>query len=257
MAFYTVMLYDMLCNYALPETNLTWQELIEKTRMQYFNFSFPWYDGSTVTPETDVDSVPGLADFMRIYFETYMMEEIGVESVQLHKMNVCKILDREMPVYKNLYDALKKAYDPVLNEQMNYEELETNISQSGRQAEQGEEATSHGTNGETYTGTLNDQSIQSDNPQVTFSDNDYASGMNRGMNKSETQSDRQFMSSDSRLRKNSETEKREGQTGRNRKETGIRGKSYYEAVREYKEQMVNLNVELVDSFKECWMLVRG
>lgn len=257
MAFYTVMLYDMLCNYALPEHNLTWQELIEKTRMDYFNFSFPWYDGSTVTPETDVNTIPGLADFMRIYFETYMMEEIGTESVQLHKMNVCKVLDREMPVYKNLYDALQKAYDPILNEQMEYNELETAMSKRGREARQGEESSTHGTNGETYSGTLNDQSIQSDNPQVTFSDNDYASGMNRGQNQSETQTGREFMSSDTRLRKDTEVENQAGQTGRNRSEKGIRGESYYRMLREYQREMINLNTELVDQFKNCWMLVRG
>ena len=257
MAFYTVMLYDMLCNYALPETNLTWQELIQKTRMDYFNFSFPWYDGSTVTTETDVDSVPGLADFMKVYFETYMMEEIGVESVQLHKMTVCKILDREMPVFKNLYDALSKAYDPVLNEQMEYTELETRMDQRGKEAQQGEESSSQGLNGETYSGTLNDQSITSDNPQVTFSDGDYASGMSRGQNQSETQTDRSFISTDTRLRKNQEVERSEGQAGRNRKETGIRGQSYYRALREYQQEMINLNTELVDRFKACWMLVRG
>ena len=74
-SLWTTKYLDVLRNYALPETNQTFDELINSTYQQFWNFDFPWYaEGDT-----------GKDDFKKLFLLHYLMYEIGQETIELHR----------------------------------------------------------------------------------------------------------------------------------------------------------------------------
>ena len=93
----------------------------------------------------------------------------------------------------------------------------------------------------------NYQNIDSDNPQVTVATQDYASTMSRG----------ETINNTTTTAKNdlTENDNKDSKRDRDTKEIGLRGKSTSEAIEEYRNQIQNINRELVEACRDLFMKV--
>ena len=202
MSLYTTKYLDILRNYALPETNQTFDELIDATYQDFWNFDFPWYapDGA------------GKADFEKLYLLHYLMYEIGQETIELHRAMLAGRLREIMPYYSGIYESLNLDMPWIGNVNMKYTDSEDEVKEdttegtenttenennnvsrkseisntvSGSSQKTGNDSKNSEINGNssntvTTNASTDTQSIDSDNPQVNFSGTDYASSMSRG-----------------------------------------------------------------------------
>lgn len=225
MSIYTTKYLDILRNYALPERNQSFDELIETTYNKFFNFDFPWYakDGT------------GKDDFKKLFLGHYMMHEIGQESLELHRMYLANRLRLLMPEFEIIYESLTLDMPWDSNIDITY----TTKADNSRQLD----GNNKGTN--TTTTKSETQSIDSDNPQVNFSGTDYASAMNRG------QADQTSTNESSGTTTNTENQK----VDETRTETGVRGLSRGEIAKQIRESVYNINMELIKRCSDLFMLM--
>lgn len=164
MSKYTTTIYDILKNIVPDSNTLTPDELVQKGVPLFFDFDFPWY----------ADDKSGKSDFECMYLMTYLNNEIGQETLGLHKQCFRRKMFENMERMKQKYQLLSNMVNVAGERRAMHEE---NINDT--------ESTSN-SSGQTVTSTSkrnqnqNSQSIHSDNPQVTFANNDYASEMDRG-----------------------------------------------------------------------------
>lgn len=164
MSKYTTTLYEILKNIVPNSDTLTTDELVQSGVPLFFDFEFTWYaeDGS------------GKSDFERMYLMSYLNNEIGQETLGSHKQCFRRKMFENMERMKQKYKLLGDMGNVAGERRAIHEE---NINDT--------ESTSN-SSGQTVTSTSNrnqnqnNQSIHSDNPQVTFANNDYASEMDRG-----------------------------------------------------------------------------
>lgn len=142
------------------------------------------------------------------------------------------------PYYTKLYEAIQKD-NPF-----------TNIYVTITEAEKGNEKTTTNSTdaGESEVkNSQNYQNIDSDNPQVTVATEDYASTMSRG----ETVNNTTTTAKNNHAGNDNKDSKRDRET----KETGLRGKSTSEAIAEYREQIQNINREIVEACRDLFLKV--
>ena len=126
----------------------------------------------------------------------------------------------------------------------------TNVNITITEAEKGNEKTttkSTDAGNSEVKNNQNYQNIDSDNPQVTVATKDYASAMSRGENVNNTTT----------IAKNDHTgnDNKDSKRDRDTKEIGLRGKSTSEAIAEYREQIQNINRELVEACQDLFLKV--
>lgn len=171
MSLMTVRIYDILRNLTHGEGFIPWNELIEKSYKKFFDFELPWYDVNNV----------GLTDFKKMYLNRNMMKEIGQETLELHKQRLYAKLYTNLESYKQMYNAIASVGIMVNTTNVSYSEVLDAIN-SGNESQTREYNGISEATGDT-------QSINSDNPQVTFAQNDYASEMSRGETKTKQTDD--------------------------------------------------------------------
>lgn len=162
MALMTVRIYDVLKNLSYNKGFLPWDSLINETFDLFFDFEFPWYNYRRV----------GLTEFKKLYLHRNLMKEIGQESLELHKHTLYTRLSENMQSYKQMFDSIESIGLLINSTNLEYNEVLDTV----RDGMYNEDRMSTGS-GKTDTNT---QSIHSDNPQITFGTNDYASTMDRG-----------------------------------------------------------------------------
>lgn len=221
---YTVRVCDILKSFSYPNTNVRFDEMIKNGKENFFDFEFPWYSDENV----------GLDEFKTLFLETYYMQQIGFETYELFQLNLSKILKSVMPVYTEKYKIVSKNIDYLSTHNMTDKEVIQDNSVSTTT-----------TNGATISrGKTDTQDINSDNPDITIQTQDYASTMSRG----ETESSNEVTINDKTVSDNVNSGDRLKTT------IGYAGVSPAKLVAEFKENIININTELV---KECEKLFMG
>lgn len=245
MSLYTTKYLDILRNYALPETNQTFDELIDVTYQDFWNFDFPWYASND----------NGKIDFQKLFLLHYLMYEIGQETIELHRAMLASRLREIMPEMDQIYQSLVIELPWDKNVDMNYTTVGTS-SETGN-LERNIQGSITGESHDESSGSTNvdTQSITSDNPQVTFAENDYASGMDRGQSKKVVQNESTGSVSNTENRTEGEETSRNTGTQETRSESGYRGVTKGDIVKQMRECIYNINREIINRCEDLFMLV--
>ena len=229
---YTTTIKDIcesfISQHELWSMDLSIQRTIDKTQDKFFNFDFPFYS----------EDRKDLYTFKTYFLLRYWNNYIGFETLGMWKTAFIAKMHELNPYYTKLYDAIQHD-NPFTN---------TNITIT--EAEKGNEKTTTNSTdaGESeIKNSQNYQNIDSDNPQVTVATEDYASTMSRG----ETINNTKTTANNSHTGNDNKDSKRDRET----KETGLRGKSTSEAIAEYREQIQNINREIVEACRDLFLKV--
>lgn len=229
---YTTTIKD-ICESFIPSQelwsiDLSVQKIIDKSQNKFFNFEFPFYS----------DDAKDLYTFKTYFLLRYWNNYIGFETLGMWKTAFMAKMYELMPYYTKLYNAIQND-NPF-----------TNVNITITEAEKGNEKTKTNStdNGNSEVkNNQNYQNIDSDNPQVTVATQDYASAMSRG----ETVNNTTTTANNSHAENNNKDSKRDRET----KEIGLRGKSTSEAIEEYRNQIQNINRELIEACRDLFMKV--
>lgn len=164
MSKYTTTIYEILKNIVPNSNSLTPDALVEQGIPLFFDFNFPWYDSA------DASKV----EFERMYLTTYLNNEIGQETLGAHKQYFKRVMCESMEEMQQKFLLLNNMPDIAGARKVKHDEVVNDTENTRTDAEQNNVST------DTTNQSQNTQSIHSDNPQVTFAQNDYASDMNRG-----------------------------------------------------------------------------
>jgi hypothetical protein len=229
---YTTTVKD-ICESFIPQQelwsmDLSVQRTIDKTQSKFFDFDFPFYS----------EDRKDLYTFKTYFLLRYWNNYIGFETLGMWKTAFIAKMYELTPYYTKLYNAIQND-NPF-----------TNIYVTFTEAEKGNEKT---TTNSTDAGNSevknnqNYQNIDSDNPQVTVATQDYASAMSRGetVNNTTTTANNKHTGNDNK----------DSKRDRDTKEIGLRGKSTSEAIAEYREQIQNINKELVEACRDLFLKV--
>jgi hypothetical protein len=224
MTKYTVRVCDILKSFSYPNTNVRFDEIIKNGKEIFFDFEFPWYSEENV----------GLDEFKTLFLETYYMHQIGFETYEIFQLNLSKTLKAVMNVYAEKYKIVSKNIDYLSTHNIVDKEVTQDNSVS-----------TSTTNGATISrGKTDTQDINSDNPNITIQTQDYASTMSRGESESSNE-----------VTVNNKTVSDNANSGDRVKTTiGYAGVSPAKLVAEFKENIININTEIV---KECEKLFIG
>ena len=232
MSKYTTTVKD-ICESFIPQNelwsmDLSVQRTIDKTQDKFFDFDFPFYS----------EDRKDLYTFKTYFLFRYWNNYIGCETLGMWKTAFMARMHELIPYYTKLYDAIQND-NPF-----------TNINVTYTEAEKGsEKTTTKSTNaGESeIKNSQNYQNIDSDNPQVSVATQDYASAMSRGETVNDTKT----------TAKNNTTgnDNKDSKRNRDTKEIGLRGKSTSEAIEEYREQIQNINRELIEACRDLFLKV--
>lgn len=241
---YTVRICDILESFSVPVINqsnpfefLSIDQVIEKGMDSFFNFDFPWY--------TDKED-QSLKDFKSLFLHANYLESIGQENFTQFQLVMQSKLMEIMPEYEELYKTIKMDYDPLINR---YYEISVEEDGNG-------EANSTGTSN--TTGTSNEdlqqdtQDVFSRNPEVSVTDNNFASEMNRGQRKNvnsiNTSADGNTSTQSTSTYNNNKKEIKKG----------FEGESQSENIIKYRKAILNLNKMICDELhKVCFLHYYG
>lgn len=229
---YTTTIKD-ICESFIPtqelwSMDLSIQRIIDKTQGKFFDFDFPFYS----------EDRKDLYTFKTYFLLRYWNNYIGFETLGMWKTAFITKMHELTPYYTKLYKAIQND-NPF-----------TNVNITITEAEKGNEKT---TTKSTNTGqsevknSQNYQNIDSDNPQVTVATQDYANSMSRGETINDTTT----------TAKNDSTgdDNKDSKRDRDTKEIGLRGISTSEAIEKYRNQIQNINRELVEACRDLFMKV--
>lgn len=245
MSMYTTKVLDILRNYALPEVNQTFDELIDATYQDYFNFDFPWY----------ADDKDSKIEFEKLYLLHFLMYEIGQETIELHRSRVAHRLRLIMPEMQQMWDSLNVDMPWLQNVDMSYtgEGNENQHGNTERSIDSTIDGTSHDTG--TSSSTANSQTIDSDNPQINFSGADYASQMSRGQTEQSVKSESNGTTNTKETRSEGEEKTSGSQKSETRTEKGNRGMSRGDIVKQMRDAVYNVNQEIINRCESLFMLI--
>lgn len=229
---YTTTVKDICESFISPhelwDIDLSVQKIIDKSQNKFFDFDFPFYSNDQ----------KDLNEFKTYFLLRYWNNYIGFETLGMWKTAFLSKMHELTPYYTKLYDAIKND-NPFTNINVTYTETEKgNEKTTTRTTDAG---SSEVKNNQNY------QNIDSDNPQVTVATQDYASTMSRGetINNTTTNANNNHTGNDNK----------DSNRDRDTKETGLRGKSTSEAIAEYREQIQNINKEIVDHCRDLFIKV--
>lgn len=161
---YTTTIYNILQNIVPNSENLTPDQLVENGVPAFFDFSFPWYN----------DTGDGKSEFMHAYLTRYLNNEIGQETLGMHKQFFKGLMYENVEEMQQKYSLLgvmpNVAGERSVKHNENINDTETGST----------EVTQDIASTDASSQKQDTQSIHSDNPQVTVGTTDYASEMDRG-----------------------------------------------------------------------------
>ena len=241
---YTVRICDILENLCVPIINkdnpwniMSVDEIINKGMDYFFNFEFPWY-----TDKSD----QSLHEFKNLFLHMNYLESIGQENFAQFQLVLQSKLMEVMPTYTELYKTIKMEYDPLINRVYSVERQEHG---SGSSSTDG----SSNTIGKSTENLMQDtQDVHSENPEVTVTDNNFASQMDRGQKKNvnsiNTEAGGTTKSDSESSYQNAGSEKR----------TGYEGESQTDNIVKYRKAILNLNKQLCDELHPiCFLHYQG
>lgn len=220
---------------------MTVDEYIKQGKDKFFNFTFPWYSNDNT----------GLDEFKELFLHKFYMYQIGQETPELFKLNVQSVLMDEMSTWTQLYESTLYKYDPLTNRKLTRTDKYTD--ESSNNASLTSNITRNDSESTINHGTIDSQSIDSDNPQVTIQTKDYAATMNRGS----SQSDETITSNrDTDENRNDKTTNTlSGTHNGTLIEEGFVGNNYTDNILKYREAILNLNSEICERLRPLFLLV--
>lgn len=220
-----------LQNKGIDITGLTVDEIIEQSRADVFNFSFPIYDP---------DYIPTLEHNI---LNHYYMREIGLETVQLWKQKLNARLNIIMPKYNKMYQSEIYKLDPLSNnsEVENFARKTNGNSQSDAQSLSARKGT--GTTGSTSS------HLYSDTPQGKLSGLDYATSLD------EDKSDGTSETTDTGIGNSRETQKVNNTENYIRKRSGLIGVTVSSGIDEFIEKFKSIDMMIIDELNDLFMLI--
>lgn len=247
----TAWMYKILENYAFPETNLQFDDLVDKSYQHFFNFDFPWY----------TDDGDSKMQFEKMFLKRYMYKQIGFESVQMFKMYLSSHLERNMYTWTQIYKTIVADYGVLDGYSQTTETNETRTGQKNsdyRRTTDGERKHT-GTVQTTDSGnqTTDTQSIDSENPQSTVANTDYASSMNRGQSRVETAGNNNVTNNltdtDNTTETNVGTDSTQDTGNTKTTVTGYGNKTGAELAMLYRDAIYNLNNAIIESCADLFL----
>lgn len=164
MSKYTTTIYEVLLSIVPDGFKLTPDELVEQGVPLFFDFDFPWY--------TDDETLK--KDFEKMYLIRYLNNEIGQETLGLHKQLFKGVMCENVEMMKQKFQLLSAMQNVGGQRQLLHNE---NVDENENRDTTAEQKIN---TSDTHNRKQDTQSIHSENPQVTFAQNDYASDMDRG-----------------------------------------------------------------------------
>lgn len=229
---YTTTIKD-ICESFIPSQelwsmDLSVQRIIDKTQGNFFDFDFPFYS----------EDIKDLYTFKTYFLLKYWNNYIGFETLGMWKTAFLAKMYELTPYYTKLYNAIQSD-NPFTNVNITITEAATGNEKTTTKST--DNGNSKVKNSQNY------QNIDSDNPQVTVATQDYASAMSRGetINNTITTANNNHAGNDNK----------DSKRDRDTKEIGLRGKSTSEAIEEYREQIQNINRELVEACRDLFLKV--
>lgn len=241
---YTIRICDILESLQVPIIDKTnpWKvksvdEIINEGMDYFFSFEFPWY-----TDKTD----KSLYEFKNLFLHMFYLESIGQENFAQFQLVLQSKLMEVMPTYTELYKTIQMEYDPLVNRVYSIE----------RQGRGWGFSSTDGTSDTTGKSTENlmqdTQDVHSENPEVTVTDNNFASQMDRGQKKNvnsiNTEANGKTKSESDSSYQNTDSEKRKG----------FEGESQTDNIIKYRNAILNLNKQLCDELHPiCFLHYQG
>lgn len=220
-----------LQNKGIDITGLSVDEIIEQSRADVFNFSFPIYDP---------DYLPTLEHNILNHYYT---REIGLETVQLWKQKLNARLNVIMPKYNKMYQSEIYKLDPLSNnsEVKKFTRETQGISKSDVQSSSTRKGT--GTSGSISS------HIYSDTPQGRLSGKDYATSLDedKSNGKSET--------TDTGTGTSTETQNVNNIENYIRKRSGLVGVTVSSGIDEFIEKFKSIDMMIIDELSDLFMLI--
>lgn len=170
MSKYTTSIYNILQNIVPDGYEKDADTLVSEGAPLFFDFNYPWY----------TDSGDSKAEFEKMYLTYYLNNEIGQETLVMHKQCIKRVIVSNIEAMRQKYQLLAEMPNIVGERKLTHEEIVNEAETSNSKADQNATGTSE------QNDSKNSQSIHSDNPQATFSQNDYASAMDREQNVNES-----------------------------------------------------------------------
>lgn len=306
----TITIKDILQSYSFPTIphNEPWKalsvnQIIENGKDKFFDFKFPWY----------AEDKTGLSEFEELFLRKNYMKQIGQETTAQFKLYLQARLMEKMPLYKQLYESSLIEYDPLINRKITTIHNEVENVEKGKESENSVVTNANGNTTEsnstkreasgtgnqdtnrsvenskdtTQTGErtneINNQSIHSENPEITMANKDYASSMDRERKAEEehtnlssnisgnetttententqsiTDTTEENNKSDSEAESTenatlTENEKEERNRDRNETVEGFYGDSQAEAILKYRETILNLNEMICNDMDDLFL----
>ena len=283
----TISVKDILQSYSFPDViphdepwkSLSVDEIIQNGKDKFFDFTFPWY----------AEDKTGLDDFKNLFLRKNYMKQIGQETTAQFKLYVQARLMEKMPLYKQLYESTLLEYDPLINRKLTTTTTESENEERGKESENIVSTTATGTteennnsnrsgsstgqrNSESSINTeTNNQSVHSENPEITMANKDYASSMDREKkteagsgnenvdeNKSVNDNTTEHSNSDSNASSHEtgnleENEKKERNKNGNEVVEGFYGESQADAILKYRETILNLNEMICNDMNDLFL----
>lgn len=234
MLLYTMKISDILEGYAYPVINPKnpWNpksidKIIEEALPKFFDFSFPWYD----------ENNEGLNTFKDLFLRYHYEDQIGQETLSNHKLCLQSELIKIMPYYTDLWKSMKMKYNPLVNRIRTTQSVGlSNSSSEGN------------TKVEDILNRNDDtQSVHSENPEISVSDNNFASTMERGKAK---RIDNQKGTTDTSMKGEAYNQIQENYTG-------FEGSNQSEAIIAYRNAIVNINQRILEDTNFLFMKYHG
>lgn len=215
------------------QLNLSPIDLIDLTYSSFFNFKFEWYCEDENTK----------IHFMKNFLMRYLNQYIGFETLGMFKSYLIADLSINMPLYKKIYEAQKEGDSPFISIERWY----TNEEDEGVENKSNSKENVSGIS--KNNSKVDSQSIDSDNPQVTIANNDYASAMNRGESKTTSNNEVNQVNN----KNNISASKRDKKS--NSHELGFSGQSKSEALYNYTKQVIDINKMIIESERKLFLSV--
>lgn len=222
MSKYTTTLYDLMIDVNKDKTGLTIDDKINNLAPILFDFNYPY---------------PTEADKKRIenaIIKHYLMREIAFETVGLFKLKLNDRLNLIMPKYNKAYQNLDDNITPYINNYIN----ETTSNNR--------DLTANGNSTSTQTNSDDSFETTSDTPQgilTELKEGKYSSGARASVNNSNLNSTNNMTNTD-----------KETVNGTRNVES-LQGMNKMQAFREYFDNLISIDEELVYEFSDLFMIL--
>ena len=228
--------------------------------------------GSIIDNGYDTDEALHLsADYYPIYDEShraelnnkivrhFVLREIGMETVQQFVWYLGVTMCEIMPYFNERYKTLAMEFDPLLSVDMTTDSESGSESQSSGKASSSQDSTSSSTSKSDNSSTTTSKSFDSDVPQtgVVGDFSRYASHANESQaDSSGTATSNQ--DSESHTSAVSATDFQHDSTNsKGKSHTSGRSQSGTSLIREYRDAIINVDMEVIHSLEPCFMQIWG